>query len=113
MANTERFNTLQRIVIARKQVNQARQASKLKPDQRNLLDTTYAALVDIEDLLILKDIRDSVDRMRVGSKRLSSLVSDYKAATGRLKKIAQLIADAAKALGALADIATKAAAAGI
>lgn len=113
MANTERFNTLQKVVIARKAVNRLRETSNLAPEEQNLVDTSYAALLDVEDLLILEDIKDSVKDMQSNSKKLGALTRDFEKSAARLKKVAKFISDAAKALGVLADIVSKAAAAGI
>jgi hypothetical protein len=113
MANTERFNTLQKVVIARKAANKLRDVSNLAPGERDLLDTAYAALIDAEDLLILEDIKESVKDMASSSKKLGALAQDFEASAARLKKMAKLISAAAKALGVLADIVAKAAAAGI
>ncbi|MSU33757.1 MAG: hypothetical protein EXS36_01320 [Pedosphaera sp.] len=113
MANTERFNTLQKVVIARKAVNKLRDTSTLTSDERDLVNTTYAALIDVEDLLILEDIRESIKDMEANSKKLGALTKDFNKSAARLKKVAKFIGDAAKALGVLADIVSKAAAAGI
>jgi len=113
MANTERFNTLQKVVIARKAANELRDVSTLTSDERNLVDTAYAVLIDVEDLLILEDIKESVKDMELNSKKLGALTQEFEESAARLKKIAKFISDAAKALGVLADIVSKAAAAGI
>jgi vacuolar-type H+-ATPase subunit I/STV1 len=113
MANTERFNTLQKVVIARKAANKLRDISNLTSDERNLVDSAYAALIDVEDLLILEDIKDSVKDMESNSKKLGALTKEFEKSAARLKKVAKFIGDAAKALGVLADIVSKAAAAGI
>ena len=113
MANTEHFNTLQKVVIARKAVNSLRDLSNLTPDERDLVDTTYAELIEIEDLLVLEDIKESIKDMEAGSERLDKITGKFEKSAARLKKVAKFIGDAAKAIGALADIVSKAAAAGI
>lgn len=113
MANTERFNTLQKVVIARKAVNKLRDVSNLSPEERNLVDTAYAALIETEDLLVLEDIKASVKDMQASSDQLAEVTKKFQKAAARLKKVAKFIGDAAKAIGALADIVSKAAAAGI
>lgn len=113
MANTERFNTLQKLVLARKKAGKLRSNSKLNSNEQAEVDAAYDALVEAEDLLILEDIQKSIAAMKTSAKQLAKIAKDFSNAADKLKQLAEWIADAAQALGVLADIVTKAAGAGI
>ena len=113
MANTERFNTLQLVVAARKKANQLRQKPGLDPAQKNLVDAAYDTLVDAEDTLVLADLKGSVKQLRNTAGELGGLVKRMNKPAQQLKQLIEKIGVAANALGTLADIVSKAAGAGI
>jgi hypothetical protein len=111
--NTERFNTLQKVVEARKAVGAARSKPGLTPAQQHILDTAYTQLVDVEDTLVLEELRDSVEQLDLAAKALGRTARRLRRSVERLRKVADSIGVAARALGALADVVSKAAGAGI
>jgi histidyl-tRNA synthetase len=112
MANTERLNVLQKVVTARNAVggacNKAGFASR-----RTSLDEAYRQLVNLQDTLVLAELKDSVGKLRKDSKSLSDLAESMKQSVKGLKKVAELVSDAAAAVGTLADIVAAAAGAGL
>lgn len=113
MANTERMNTLQIVRVARQAVDKVRKLPDLTPAQQNLVDSTYLTLVDIEDTLVLEDIKSSVKALRRGADELDELTSRMKKSIDKIKKIAGTVDKAATAVGALANIVSTAMSAGI
>lgn len=112
MANTERLNTLQMVVAARKAVGAAR-TLKLTTKQQDLVDDAYACLIELEDTLVLERIKSRIQKLEARGKELSKLTARMKKSIDKLKSIATKVGRAAKAVGALADITSKAASAGI
>jgi len=106
-------NTREMVKEARVKVGELRDAEDLTPKQMNLVDTAYALLVDLEDLLVLADLKASVKILQDKADKLGTVNASLKKSVGKLKKVAQYVGDAAKAVGALVDIVAKASAAGI
>jgi len=113
MPTQERFNTLQKIALARKEAGRLRSQPGLNPDQQAQLDTAYDALVETEDLLVLGEIQNSVQAMKATTRQLTELSHEFSQSADQLKKVADLIVEGARALGALADIVAKASSAGL
>lgn len=113
MANTERMNTLQIVRAARQAVDKVRKLPDLTPAQQNLVDSAYSTLVDIEDTLVLEDIKSSVKALEDGADELGELTSRMKKSIGKIKKIADTVDKAATAVGALANVVSTAMSAGI
>jgi hypothetical protein len=113
MANTERFLTLQRVVEARKSIGTARLSPDLTRAQSKMLDDAFGVLMDIEDTLILAELKDSIEQLEAKVDELTPIIKRMKSSIDTLKSIADLIQKAAVAVGALADIVSKASSAGI
>jgi methyl-accepting chemotaxis protein len=113
MPTHQRFNTLQKIVLARKEAGRLRSQPGLNPDQQAQLDSAYDALVETEDLLVLGEIQNSVQSMKATTRQLSQIADRFSQSADTLKKLAERIADGARALGTLADLISKAGSAGL
>jgi hypothetical protein len=108
-----RENTREIVREARAKVGELRSAEDLTPKQMNLVDTAYALLVDLEDLLVLADLKASVERLQDKADKLGTINANLKNSVGKLKKVAKDVGRAAKAVGVLVDLAAKASSAGI
>jgi len=113
MANSQVQDTLDTVVIARKAANGARKLPGLTPDQQELLNTAYIQLSDTEDMLREEDLKASVQALLTGTKSLSDLCRQLNRSIDALAKVASVIDDAAKAIGALASVISTAAGAKI
>jgi methanogenic corrinoid protein MtbC1 len=113
MANADVQDTLNKVLIARKAVGEARTLPSLTPEQYELLDTTYSQLADLEDQLGEEDLKQSVQTLQRGAQKLSDLCNELSASIDALAKIASAIDDAAKAISALTSILATAAGAKI
>lgn len=67
----------------------------------------------MEDLLALQNLSKRIKSLQDGSVELDQICARMKQSVEKLKKVAKVIEVAAKAIGALADIISKAASAGI
>lgn len=113
MANTERLAALQKVRIARNAVQAARVKAGLTPEDQTALTRLFFDLDEVEDSLILDDIRDKVDSMRTDAKDLAEVAGQVKNAHAALTKEAALVEDAAKAVNGLVQVVTAAASAGL
>ncbi|MGO9137257.1 MAG: hypothetical protein ACLP9S_04650 [Syntrophales bacterium] len=111
--NTEIMNTLELVRNAEKLVDKARQNPDLTDNQRNILNTLYALLLDIDDRLVLEDITSSLERLQDDSNNLQTISDQIKVEISNLQNVAAVVDKVANAVGTLADIFAKAASAGI
>jgi outer membrane murein-binding lipoprotein Lpp len=118
MAETNSLTTIhddtrKKVKAARENIGKLRDSEGLTPAQMNLVDSAYSVLVDLEDLLVLEELKTNVKSLRSKSAKLSKITTRMKKSIKALKKVAKLVEDAAKAVGGLADIFAKASSAGI
>ena len=113
MANTECLNTLELVRQAKKAVASAELNKDLTPDQRNTLVGLYWDLEDLEDKLILQDISKQVDVLTSDASDLANLTANMDKSVAQLSVVADTVNVAAKAVGALVQIASTASAAGL
>lgn len=108
-----RENTREIVKEARAKVGELRGAEDLTPKQMNLVDTAYALLVDLEDLLVLANLKASVEKLQDKADKLGTVNANLKNSIGKLKKVAKYVGQAAKAVGVLVDLVAKASEAGM
>lgn len=111
--NTEIMNTLELVRNAEKLVEEAKNKPGLTDNQRNTLTTLYGLLLDIDDRLVLEDIKSSLDNLKNDSNKLQDISDQIKKEITNLQNVADVINKVANAVGTLADIITKAASIGI
>ncbi len=105
--------TRDRVKAARESVGALRNIADLTPAQMNLVDTAYRQLVDLEDLLVLESLKQNIQSLKGKSAELSEITARMKKSVEALKRVAKIVAAAAKAVGTLADILAKASSAGL
>jgi hypothetical protein len=104
MANTERLAALARVRLARNAVQAARGQAGLSPEDQSRLVLLFADLDDLEDQLILRDISEDVDSIRKDATELKDVVAGMASSATKLGRELGLVDDAAKAVGALAEV---------
>jgi ABC-type transporter Mla subunit MlaD len=110
--NTEIMSTLSKVRLAEKEVNGCLQANPAGPDV-NTLNEILATLLDADDELVLTEIQDALDRLQADAAQLNALVGQIDEGIASLQLVAKEVAAAAQAIGVLADIISKAGAAGL
>jgi hypothetical protein len=115
MANTEVLNALKQVRTARKAVGelQLQLQGQLTPEESNALNNVYSDLEDLEDLLVLEDIKDSIVQIKSDANDLKAIADQMKQVSQRLSAISDTIATVAKVVGTLADILAKATSSGL
>ncbi len=98
---------------AREAVGKLRDADDLTSKQMNLLDTTYVALGNADDLLAVDELGASVKKLQAHAEKLATVNANLKKSVEKLKKVAKYVDKAAKAIGVLADVLAKASSVGI
>ena len=106
-------NTREKVKIARERVGELRDTTDLTPAQMNLVDSIYILLLDLEDRLVLENLKKNIKQLQAKSAKLAEITTKMKKSIAKLKKVAKVVNDAAKAVGVLADILAKASSAGI
>jgi hypothetical protein len=109
MANTERLTVLAKVRESKKAVQGLLADDSIVGKERALLESTEGQLDEAEDALILGELTDRVEDLKASSAALGKAVKKMEQSAKRIQKIADGVADAAKALKILADIAAKAA----
>jgi len=113
MANTERLAALAKVRTAKNAIDDCRADTAIPPEDRAQLERAYNALDAVEDDLILQEIGDHVDELKAASVALGQVTANMNTAIAQIQKVVVLVADAAQALKALANIAAAATAAGL
>ena len=113
--NTEVLNALKQVRIARQTVAdlQLEMAGRLTAHESNALTNVYSDLEDIEDLLVLQDIRASIAQIKSDGEDLQKIADQMTQVSNRLSAISDTISKTAKIIGTLADILGKAASSGL
>lgn len=106
-------NARDQVTAAREAVSKLRGVDDLTPAQTNLVDTAYNQLTELEDLLKLQNLNKRIKSLQGSAADLDQVCAHMKRSVDKLKKVAKVIDDAAKAVAALADIIAKGASAGI
>jgi hypothetical protein len=109
MANTERLSVLAKVRESKKSVQSLLGDDAITGKDRALLEGLEAQLDGAEDTLILGELTDQIDDLNAASAGLGKVVKQMGQSAKKIQKIADGVADAAKALKILADIAAKAA----
>lgn len=113
MANTEIMATLAKVRSAKVAVNQARTTAGLSPTLSTVLDEIFITLDDVENKLILQEIRAWIGQITSDGNKLKILASQIQSAITSLNQVATLVQDAATAIGALASALAAAFSAGL
>lgn len=106
-------NARDQVTVAREAVSKLRDADDLTPAQKNLVDTAYNQLIDLEDQLALQNLNKQIKLLQSRAADLDQICARMSRSADKLKKITKVVDVAAKAIGALADIIAKGASAGI
>ena len=107
MANTEIMATLQKVRLAKRAVENARNAQNLSQQQSDILDSAFVTLDEVENKLILQDIGQWVAVIEADGNKLAGLATQMQAAIASLQSVAHLVQGAATAIGVLATIIAK------
>jgi len=106
MANTERLLALQNVREAKKAIDEARSPQGLASEQSELLENIYVDLDCQEDTLIKEAIDEKIDGLRAAGTRLAESAKKISKDIEKLKKVADLVEKAAKAIKIFADLAS-------
>jgi len=109
MANTERLTVLAKVRESKKSVQELLEDDAIAGKDRALLEGLEAQLDEAEDALILGELTDRIEDLKAASSALGKVIKKMEQSAKKIQKIADGVADAAKALKVLADIAAKAA----
>lgn len=109
MANTERLSVLAKVRESKKSVQELLEDDAIAGKDRALLEGLEAQLDEAEDALILGELTDRIEDLTAASSALGKVIKKMEQSAKKIQKIADGVADAAKALKVLADIAAKAA----
>ena len=109
MANTERLAVLAKVRASKKSVAALLDDEATVGKERALLEGLESQLDEAEDALILGELSDQVDELKAASSELGKVVKKMEDSGRKIQKIVDGVAEAAKALKILADIAAKAA----
>jgi hypothetical protein len=113
MANTEILNALKQVRLARQAVSDLQTQGKLNADESNIVTSVYSDLEDLEDLLVLEDIKSSIAQIKSDADDLQSMADKMKQVSERLAAISDSVSKAAKVVGVLTDILAKASSSGL
>jgi hypothetical protein len=109
MANTERLKVLARVRESKKSVQALLEDDAIGGKERKLLEGLEADLDEAEDALILGELSERVEDLKEASSALGKVVKKMEQSVKKIQRLADGVADAAKALKILADVAAKAA----
>ena len=112
--NTEILNALKQVRTVRQSVAdlQLQMTGSLTSDEANTLTNAYSDLEDLEDLLVLQDIKASIAQIKSDGDDLQEIADQMTKVSNRLSTISDAISKTAKVIGTLADILAKAASSG-
>jgi hypothetical protein len=113
MANTERLKVIQLVHVALLAALDAEADPALTARQRDRAETAALQLRTVEGRLIMDEMDELVADLRDEVAPLRALVTQMKKDVATLQGVAQKIDVAAKAIGALVEIASKAASSGL
>jgi len=113
MANTELLAAINLVHTAKKEVSSARFDTNLDAAFRAQLEPVYVQLDDLEDTLISADISSHIDAIKADAAKLADEAAKIKNSIAELQAIAADVEKAAQAAGVLADLLSRASAAGL
>lgn len=113
MANTERIAVLEKVQVAKKEVNTLRADNSITEKDRELLEQAYTLFDEVEDDLILQEIGDHIDALKAASVALGKVTAEMSTDVKEIQKVIDLVDDAAQALNVLAKISATVITAGI
>jgi Mg2+ and Co2+ transporter CorA len=109
MANTERLAVLAKVRASKKSVGELLDDPAIVGKDRALLEGLETQLDEAEDALILGELSDQVDALKAAGSALGKVIKKMEDSSKKIQKIADTVAETARALKILADIAAKAA----
>jgi hypothetical protein len=113
MANTERLKAIQLVHVALLAALDAEADETLDTRQRDRAETAALQLRTVEGRLIMDEMDELVADLKNDVVPLRTLVTQMKKDVAKLQGVAQKIDVAARAIGALVEIASKAASSGL
>jgi|SRR5581483_1073926 DNA repair ATPase RecN len=111
--NTEVKNALAVVREAEHAIDAAREEPDLDPAINNQLQEVYDVLLDIDDHLVLEDLKDGLQTLQQHSDELKKVSNKINKSIKDLKEVSDAVAKAAKIIGTLVEIASKAASSGL
>ncbi|MFH1076313.1 MAG: hypothetical protein V1753_05645 [Pseudomonadota bacterium] len=99
MANTE--SVLNLVREAEDIVTDTLEKPGLTPSQRIILNDLSDVLRETDNLLLLNDLNESIEELKVKSKKLESINGQIKKQIKNLEKVSDKVAVAAKAIDAI------------
>ena len=101
MANTERLNVLKQVREAENSVTDTLNKPGLTTPQRKILDDLSDTLREIDNLLLLNELKDSVAELKSKSIKLTTINKQTKKQIEKLKEVADKVDKAAKGIDAI------------
>ncbi|HUU41724.1 MAG TPA: hypothetical protein VMW42_12365 [Desulfatiglandales bacterium] len=101
MANTERINALKQVHEAEDSVTNTLKKPGLTAPQRRILDELSDILKEIDKLLLLNELNDSIEELEGKSKKLKAINKRIKKQIENLEEVADKVEKAAKAIDAI------------
>jgi hypothetical protein len=101
MANTEVRKVLQLVREAENAVGDALDAGELTEAQRAVLDRTQDKLRELDNLLVLEDLTQSLTKLKKASTTVVALNQKVKKEIAKFKAIVEAVAKVAKGVEAL------------
>ncbi len=100
MANTEKVSILKIIREAETNVTNTLDEPGLTLQQRKILDDLSDVLREIDNLVLLNELKDSIEVLKEKSKALKSINKRIKSKIEQLEEVADWVENAAKAIDA-------------
>jgi hypothetical protein len=113
MANTERLKVIQLVHVTLQAALDAEADPRLSDKQHDRAETAALQLRTVEGRLIMDEMDELVADLKNDVAPLRTLVTQMKKDVAKLQGVAQKIDVAAKAIGALVEIASKAVSSGL
>ena len=101
MANSERMALLSRVREAKAVIRNKLDQPDLTDVQRKILNDLYDVLLEMDDILVLQELNDSIGRLEKNSKLLKQVNARAKKQIEKLKDIADTVDQVAKAVDAV------------
>ena len=111
--NTETLNALKQVNTLIAQLQDALRDTTLAPQEKGLIQKAINDQMDIQDTLIQDSLQAMVDKINAANTDLRDLMTRMQKTSDKLAKLAVGIKKVSDAVGALAEITTKAMSAGL
>jgi hypothetical protein len=101
MANTEKINVLKQVREAENAVTDTLDKQGLTSSQRKILDDLSDILREIDNLLLLYELNESIEELKSKSKGLKSINNRIKKQIDKLEDVADKVGKVATAIDAI------------